>query len=56
MQGGRRVLEKTQYVTVDSGPEKNGEYTFNAVNMILVKAGFELIRNNQGLSALFAKL
>ena len=56
LQGGRRVLEITQYVTVDSGPEKNGSYTFNAVNTILVKAGFKLIRNNQGLSALFAKL
>lgn len=56
LQGASKLLKITKYVSVDTGPENNTQYTFDDVHYLLVKSGFKLLKNNHNLSALFVKL
>lgn len=45
--GGCLMLSKTKYVSIDAGPERNGESTFEDVNKFLVGLNFKLIKSRE---------
>jgi len=54
--GAEAVLRITDYVAVDTGPERNGKFTFAEVKNIMSKNGFEILSCNQNLSVLFRRI
>jgi FkbM family methyltransferase len=45
--GSSKILQRTMYVAVDTGPERAGESTFDEVNLILSSSGFSLISSRK---------
>ena len=54
--GAEAVLKITDYVAVDTGPERNGKFTFAEVKGIMSQNGFEILSCNQNLSVLFRRI
>lgn len=54
--GARNLLKITDFVAVDTGPERNGQTTFNQVNALMFKNGFLLVKSNSELSSLYANV
>ena len=56
LKGATETLKITSFVAVDTGPERDGAFTFNEVTDLLTKAGFRLLKNNKNFSVLFLKI
>ncbi len=51
--GARKILERTEYVAIDCGPERNGMDTFLECRLIMEANGFTLTKSHGRNSVLF---
>lgn len=53
LRGAQKILQRSKYVAIDCGPERNGMDTFLECRLIMEAHGFELTNSHGRDSQLF---